>query len=260
MPHNQVRLLLSDVDGHSEWFRFRNINKWIQKLLKPSIIGMYVGKYEGEWKDGQMHGTGTLSISRIKRGYLGFANPFGWKLIDEGEYVGEWKNAKKNGQGTYTWFDGDQYVGEWKEGKPNGQGTLTFPDGSKYEGEYKNGKCHGQGTLTFSDGSKYEGEWKEGEKTLDPRERLKILTKREEKILRLRKADIDSSEVLTQAEALIEQENVGLFLARRELEAKALRKLRYPSRSIFFKSFSDKEEELTNAYKTLEQLAKFKLE
>ena len=48
MSHNQVRLLLSDVDGHSEWFKFRNINKWIQKLWKPSIIGMYVGKYEGE--------------------------------------------------------------------------------------------------------------------------------------------------------------------------------------------------------------------
>ena len=70
MSNNQVRLLLSDVDGHTEWFRFRNINKWIQKLWKPSIIGMYVGKYEGGWKDGKMHGTGTLRVSRIFRGKM----------------------------------------------------------------------------------------------------------------------------------------------------------------------------------------------
>ncbi len=50
---------------------------WVQKFCKPSvrgnfgcikpllqsrIIGMDVGKYEGEWKDGEMHGTGTLKI------------------------------------------------------------------------------------------------------------------------------------------------------------------------------------------------------
>ena len=97
MSHNQTRLLLSDVDGHTEWFRFRNINKWIHKFWKPSIIGMYVGKYEGEWKDGQMHGTGTLRISRIFRGYLDNLcfSPFGWKLIDQGKYVREWKDGER---------------------------------------------------------------------------------------------------------------------------------------------------------------------
>ena len=45
MSHNQTRLLLSDEEEHTEWFRFRNINKWIHKFWKPAIDGMYVGKY-----------------------------------------------------------------------------------------------------------------------------------------------------------------------------------------------------------------------
>ena len=133
MSHNQTRLLLSDVDGYTEWFRFRNINKWIQKLWKPSIIGMYVGKYEGEWKDGQMHGTGTLSISRIFRGYLGGGGlaPFGWKLIDQGKYVGEWKNGFFHGHGTKTWPDGKKFIGKWKKGKYF-HGTYYFDNGDKH--------------------------------------------------------------------------------------------------------------------------------
>ena len=154
MSHNQTRLLLSDVDGHTEWFRFRNINKWIHKFWKPSIIGMYVGKYEGEWKDGQMHGTGALRISRIFRGYLDNLcfSPFGWRLIDQGEYVGEWKNGKEHGKGIRFFRaglmnnDNGKYEGEWKDGKYHGQGTFIFPDGhkkGKYIGKWKNGLEHG---------------------------------------------------------------------------------------------------------------------
>ena len=184
MSHNQVRLLLSDVDGHAEWFRFRNTNKWIQKLWKPGIIGMYVGKYKGEWKDGQMHGKGTLNISRIFRGYLGFASSFGWKLINEGEYVGEWKNGKEHGKGIRFYraglmnIDKGKYEGEWKNGLEHGHGTRTWPgkwkngkkhkgigiywDAGKYEGGWKNGLEHGHGTKTWPDGKKFIGKWKKG--------------------------------------------------------------------------------------------------
>ena len=130
MSHKQVRLLLSDMDGHSEWFRFRNINKWIHKFWKPRILGMYVGKYEGKWKDGQMHGMGTLRISRIIRGYL-----FGWKLLNEGKYIGKWKNGKEHGKGVRTYHAGlmnnynGKYEGEWKNGLEHGDGTKTWPDG-----------------------------------------------------------------------------------------------------------------------------------
>ena len=173
MSHNQTRLILSDEDGHPEWFKFRNINKWIHKFWKPSIIGMYVGKYEGEWKDGQMHGTGTLRISRIFRGYLDNLcfSPFGWRLIDQGEYVGEWKNGKENGKGIRFYRaglmnnDNGKYEGEWKDGKYHGQGTFIFPDGhkkGKYIGKWKNGLEHGHGTKTWPDGRKFIGKWKKG--------------------------------------------------------------------------------------------------
>ena len=173
MSSNQSKILLREDDLSTEWFRFRNINKWIHKFWKPSIIGMYVGKYEGEWKDGQMHGTGTLRISRIFRGYLDNLcfSPFGWRLIDQGEYVGEWKNGKENGKGIRFYRaglmnnDNGKYEGEWKDGKYHGQGTFIFPDGhkkGKYIGKWKNGLEHGHGTKTWPDGRKFIGKWKKG--------------------------------------------------------------------------------------------------
>ena len=169
MLYNQTRLLLSDVDLHTEWFRFRNINKWIHKFWKPSFIGMYVGKYEGEWKDGQMHGKGTLRISRIFRRYMGLGLvAFGWRLIDQGEYVGEWKNGKEHGKGIRFFRDGlmnndnGRYEGEWKNGLEHGHGTKTWPDGRKYTGEFKCARWHGQGTYYPSCGGKLVGRFKGG--------------------------------------------------------------------------------------------------
>ena len=172
MSNNQTKLLLSDEGEHSEWFRFRNINKWIHKFWKPRIIGMDVGKYEGEWKDGQMHGKGTLRISRICRRYISLGLvAFGWRLIDQGEYVGEWKNGKENGKGIRFYRaglmnnDNGKYEGEWKDGKYHGQGTFIFPDGhkkGKYIGKWKNGLEHGHGTKTWPDGKKFIGKWKKG--------------------------------------------------------------------------------------------------
>ena len=193
MSNNQTKLLLSDEGEHSEWFkgehsewfRFRNINKWIHKFWKPSIIGMDVGKYEGEWKDGQMHGKGTLRISRICRRYISLGLvAFGWRLIDQGKYVGEWKNGKEHGKGIRFYraglenVDTGKYEGEWKDGKYHGHGTRSWPgkwkngkkhkgigiywDAEKYEGEWKNGVEHGHGTRTWLEGKKFIGKWKKG--------------------------------------------------------------------------------------------------
>ena len=162
MSTNPSRLLLREAYEESEWFGFRNINKWIEKFWKPRIIGMYVGKYGGEWKDGQMHGMGTLRISRIIRGYL-----FGWKLIDEGEYVGEWKNGKENGKGIRFYRaglmnnDNGKYEGEWKNGLEHGHGTRTWPDGKKFIGKWKKGKYF-HGTYYFDNGDKHFGFFKDG--------------------------------------------------------------------------------------------------
>ena len=147
-------LVFRDADGDSKWFKFLNIKMWIQKFCKPSlrgdfgcikplmqsrIIGMYVGRYEGEWEDGEMHGTGTLKISRIFGGNMSSYGlvpfPFSWKLIDQGKYEGEWKNGKEHGKGIRFFRAGlmnndiGKYEGEWKDGKYHGQGTLIYRDG-----------------------------------------------------------------------------------------------------------------------------------
>jgi len=171
MSSSQSRILLREDDLGTEWFRFRNVNKWIHKFWRPSIIGMCVGNYEGEWKDGQMHGKGTLRISKIERGFLfdiGLT-PFGWKLIDQGKYVGEWKNGKEHGKGIRFYraglmnVDNGKYEGEWKDGFFHGKGTFIYRVGGKYEGEWKYGHEHGNGIRTSSNGGKkFIGEWKNG--------------------------------------------------------------------------------------------------
>ena len=64
-------------------------------------------QYEGEWKDGKMHGKGKLTYS------------------DGSYYEGEFLNGKKNGQGKYVWEKDKYYVGEWKDDKQNGKGTYN---------------------------------------------------------------------------------------------------------------------------------------
>jgi hypothetical protein len=108
-------------------------------------------KYEGEVKNGEPNGTGTLTVTSANYG------------IEDKKYVGEWKDGLPNGQGTLTSSGRYKYVGEWKDGKEHGQGTWTdSTDGEKYVGEFKDGKYHGQGTNTKSNVYKYVGEWKDG--------------------------------------------------------------------------------------------------
>ncbi len=195
-------LVFRDADGDSKWFKFLNIKMWIQKFCKPGlrgdfgcikplmqsrIIGMYVGKYEGEWKDGEMHGTGTLKISRIFSGNMGSYGlapfPFSWKLIDQGKYEGEWKNGKEHGKGIRFYRAGlmnndiCKYEGEWKDGKYHGQGTFIDRVGRKkkcwpklsnlvpkkpvLEKSVLKDKLK-KYTLSKPEITQYEGEWKDG--------------------------------------------------------------------------------------------------
>ena len=98
--------------------------------------------YEGDFKEGQLHGTGTMYFAEAS-----------------GEYSGEWKDSKYEGQGTLTLADGDKYVGEWKDGNENGQGTLTRANGFKYVGEWVEGSRTGKAVVDLLNGRKYVGEF-----------------------------------------------------------------------------------------------------
>ena len=62
--------------------------------------------YEGTFKDGRQHGTGTY---RLPSGF---------------EYTGEWVEGEITGEGTARYPNGSVYVGTFLNGRPNGKGKM----------------------------------------------------------------------------------------------------------------------------------------
>ncbi len=87
-------LLLSSTEGWSlPLCRGSNHHSWTNCFgTKTHSIGV---KYVGEWKDGKMHGQGTLTL------------PNGTK------YSGGWQNGDMHGHGTYTYSYNDQDFPGW---------------------------------------------------------------------------------------------------------------------------------------------------
>ena len=77
------------------------------------------GVYEGTFKDGLQHGTGTYTL------------PNGY------EYTGDWFEGEIRGQGRAKFPNGSVYEGAFAKGKPHGQGKITFSDGGTYEGTWE---------------------------------------------------------------------------------------------------------------------------
>lgn len=65
-------------------------------------------RYEGTWRDGQMHGQGIYYHS------------------NGATYIGEYKEGKRHGYGTYLWPEGDIYIGEYVNNKKEGCGQYIF--------------------------------------------------------------------------------------------------------------------------------------
>ncbi|KAH3744687.1 phosphatidylinositol-4-phosphate 5-kinase [Pelomyxa schiedti] len=137
-------------------------------------------RYEGRWKDDEMHGNGT----------------FTWPNGDV--YAGPWRhNAKQNGADcTYRLASGEVYEiksGSWSRdvipttvpggGGPNGpaklpsgtgtgttitretvsgSGTIRWPDGSLYDGQISASLMDGRGSYQWPDGDLYDGGWRAG--------------------------------------------------------------------------------------------------
>jgi len=130
-------------EDHQKWIN--EVNRLTAPFGGDERTGFFnfgFGSYEGSWKNGQIHGTGTYTL-------------FG------SVYTGQWENGLKSGKGTLCFTNGDVYTGEWENDKQNGYGVLTFCDGSKYDGEWKDATKHGQGVFTFANSDTYCGTWKE---------------------------------------------------------------------------------------------------
>ena len=88
--------------------------------------------YDGEWRAGQMHGAGTLSMA------------------DGSSYEGAFHNGEMSGFGLKRWADGGSYSGQFVEGELHGQGTFIGATGEQYEGAYERNARHGLQVVPFS--------------------------------------------------------------------------------------------------------------
>ena len=95
------------------------------------LAGTTVQVYEGEWRHGRIHGSGTLKFS------------------DGDEYIGQWADGAMDGVGTYTYACGDYYEGGWRADKRHGHGVVVYVDADgarqeSYEGTWHEGCMHGE--------------------------------------------------------------------------------------------------------------------
>ena len=66
-------------------------------------------EYDGEWKNGKKHGTGTLILKNEKE-----------------KYKGQWLNGMRHGKGLYKFKNGETYDGDWVKDKRTGKGTYIY--------------------------------------------------------------------------------------------------------------------------------------
>lgn len=78
--------------------------------------------YEGEWKDGVMHGKGKMN----------------WP--DGRQYIGEFRNNMKHGNGVFTWEDGKRYDGGYRNDEQDGIAHFVNQDGVERNGQWEAGK------------------------------------------------------------------------------------------------------------------------
>jgi hypothetical protein len=106
-----------------------------------SVIGK---RYEGEWKDGKMHGKGIYHVGNVdKRQEMSIrlkmkinkdknATSNSTKIPYTGDiYTGCFANGRYEGKGTLKKSNGDLFVGEWFRGHPSGKMTITYANGDK---------------------------------------------------------------------------------------------------------------------------------
>ena len=159
---------------------------------KPVVFGAsqgtlwYAGgdRYQGEWKDGKMHGRGTYTYAEGDRQ----ARPASHRGERATHSLGPTASSPRPGPTTYpaaaaacghlglSWTAcisrpapvlPRRYEGDWKDDRRHGKGTVTYaaPDGGvaeKFEGDWSDGRMHGYGKYLYTDGGIYEGEWLDG--------------------------------------------------------------------------------------------------
>jgi hypothetical protein len=155
-------------------FRTRFIvpDEELKKFTGFGSAQLELGNYEGEWKDGLMHGYGTFfykTNGEFNVRYDGEWNDGvragkGKMVWGKGgavdSYEGEFLNNMFSGFGVFRWRMGDKYVGNWNENKRSGYGSFHWNAGDSYEGLWEDDLKSGAGKLKWHNGNEYHGSWK----------------------------------------------------------------------------------------------------
>jgi hypothetical protein len=149
--------------------------------FKPSLPlpESYKGEliYEGEFKDGYRHGTGTL-YDEDKNGNMrlfyegdfkkGIRDGTGKEYVENSVYTGPFLNDERNGTGKIAEIsnpDEIRFEGEFRNGLKHGHGKEYYIGGNVlYDGEYYNNQRHGYGQIYHDNGVVYyQGQFRFGE-------------------------------------------------------------------------------------------------
>ena len=143
--------------------------------------------YEGNWREGLMHGKGvyTFSTGAVYDGDFRFGIMHGrgkCKLTYGDYYEGQYKDGKEHGIGVYRYANGSVYegkhymtmcaiyveneliVGEFKDGLMHGRGIFKYTNGDIYEGEFQGDVRHGPGVHKDKFGNQIDQMWKNGQR------------------------------------------------------------------------------------------------
>ncbi len=124
-------------------------------------------KYQGEFKDGLKHGTGTLVWTNGDRYEGEFAQdkPDGrgkWQFANRDSYEGEVRAGLITGRGAYITSGGDRIEGSFVDSRAQGTGVMRFANGDRYEGSFLDSRPQGKGVMFFANGDRYEGDMERG--------------------------------------------------------------------------------------------------
>ncbi|XP_016364337.1 alsin isoform X2 [Sinocyclocheilus rhinocerous] len=128
--------------------------------------------YQGQWKDGKMHGFGTFRYAsgEIYEGSFQDNMRHGHGMLRSGKlnstspsvFIGQWQYDKKSGYGVFDDITrGEKYMGMWLDDQRQGNAVVVTQFGLYYEGAFSNNKMMGNGVLLSEDDTTFEGEFSE---------------------------------------------------------------------------------------------------
>ncbi|XP_041835211.1 alsin isoform X2 [Melanotaenia boesemani] len=168
-PHG--RGVLKWPDGRIYTGTFKNgLEDGFGEFVAPNKMLNKNDHYQGQWKDGKMHGLGTYSYTsgEVYDGFFQDGMRHGHGMLRSGKlntsspsvFIGQWLQDKKTGYGVFDDITkGEKYMGMWQDHLRQGTGVVVTQFGLYYEGAFKDNKMMGTGILLSEDDTTYEGEF-----------------------------------------------------------------------------------------------------